>query len=407
MYIEVGGSGIMLIQFNFKNHKSFYDKSYIDMIATMEKRHLENTIDVNGIKLLPFLTIYGANASGKSTVIDAFYFMARAVVRTFDSNVNEQFLVAPFIFGEGTKNEPSEFEIFINIGDYEYRYGFIATRDSIKEEWFYKKLFKKDSRVKEQMIFERENNNICFSNHFSSCQQYASLINEKSLLLSFLGRKEIGEFGSIYNWFSNIIYINDFTNNNMGLAGSIKLLHQDRLLYNKFINILSEIDPCLKDLDIIEREDENQIIKYDVYGKHLSVDNDDKYYSLPLDGESAGTKKIIRTLPLIIKSLMDGSLLFVDELDTQLHPLLFKKIVSLYTDSDINVNNAQLVFTSHNTYILNSNDVRRDQVMFVSKNIDGKSKLYSLAEFKKLRCDADYEKKYFSGSFGSIPFLDI
>ena len=114
--VEVG-CNIMLIQFNFQNHKCFYDKSYIDMTATSEKRHLEDIININGINLLPFLTIYGSNASGKSTIIDAFYFMARAVIRTYDSNILEDFNVVPFIFSRKTVNEPSTFEVFINLSN--------------------------------------------------------------------------------------------------------------------------------------------------------------------------------------------------------------------------------------------------------------------------------------------------
>lgn len=396
----------MLIQFNFKNHKSFYEKSYLDMTATSEKRHIENTININGINLLPFVTIYGPNASGKTTIIDAFYFMAWAIVRTFDSDINKPFYVVPFRFSKKTKNEPSEFEVFVNIGDYEYRYGFVATQAGIKEEWFYKKIFKKGTRAKERMIFERKKNQVIFSKDLSECQKYTSLLNEKSLLLSFLGRKNVNEFAQLYNWFLNISCLGDIPNNALFFQQSIQLLHENKKLYKKVLKELLEIDPCLKGLEIIKTEDKNQMLQYNVYGKHLSIDEKEKFYNLPLEGESAGTKKLIRVLPMIIKSLDEGSLLFIDELDTQVHPLVLKKIVSMYTNKELNKKNAQLIFTTHNTYILNSNDSRRDQIMFVEKDKEGKSKLYSLAEFKKVRYDTDYQKKYFSGSFGSIPFLD-
>lgn len=411
MSIDVKGSGIMLIQFNFKNHKSFYEKSYLDMTATTEKRHLENTIEVNGNRLLPFLSIYGANASGKTTVIDAFYFMAKSIVTTFDSNINDPFMVAPFIFGKNTKIEPSEFEVFVNIGDYEYRYGYIATREKILEEWLSKKPYRKNTKAKEKKIFERSNNQVQFSPEFSEYESFSdfmndsNIINSKSLVISFIGRKNIGEIGEIYNWFLNISYLSDISRSLFLKSRSIKLLHQDKFVKKEFVKLLNDIDPCLKDLDINTKEDENQRIRYEVYGIHSSIDEKDKTYKLPLEGESDGTNKVIRVVPLIIKSLMEGSLLFIDELDTQLHPLLFKKIVSMYSDKSINKKNAQLIFTTHNTYMLNRDDSRRDQVMFVEKDRSGKSKLYSLAEFKKLRCDADYEKKYFEGSFGSIPFL--
>lgn len=403
--VEVG-CNIMLIQFNFQNHKCFYDKSYIDMTATSEKRHLEDMININGINLLPFLTIYGSNASGKSTIIDAFYFMARAVIRTYDSNILEDFNVVPFIFSRKTVNEPSTFEVFINLSNYEYRYGFSATREGIKEEWLYQKKFVKNTRSKEKMIFEREDNNIVFDSEYNNFIEYISLINNKTLLLSFLGRKGIKIFNEIYNWFYQIDYIRDVVNEDYSLTKSINILYNDKEIYNKFMNIIKEVDPCLKDVEIIEKEGIDQKKYFEVSGKHIGIDAKYEEYHLPLLGESSGIVKLIKILPIIIKSLMVGSLLFVDELDTKLHPLLFKKIVSMYSDKSINKKHAQLIFTTHNTYLLNSNDSRRDQIMFACKNNFGKSKVYSLAEFKKIRCDADYQKKYFEGAFGSIPFID-
>jgi hypothetical protein len=109
-------------------------------------------------------------------------------------------------------------------------------------------------------------------------------------------------------------------------------------------------------------------------------------------------------MPTILKNLECGGLLCIDEIDVKLHPLLFKKIVSLYMDKSINKSNAQLIYTAHSTFLFNSNDLRRDELYLVDKDEYGKSKLYSLSEFRNLRADADYEKKYLSGQFGAIPY---
>lgn len=393
----------MLIQFNFKNHKSFYEKSTLDMTVTAEKRHINDAIEINGNKMLPFLAIYGANASGKSTVIDAFFYMAKAVARSFDSDLFEPFLVVPFAFNEKLKQEPSEFEIFLNIGDYEYRYGFIATKDLILEEWLYKKLFKAKTKAKEKMLFERQKGAVVFGQELKKEEQVEELITDKTLLLSILGRRKTYVAKDIYNWFIN----NNLVSEQPYISETvIKLLHEDKNLYSQFKTLLSEIDPCLKDLKITPKEDENQRTKYEVQGVHSDAEDSNKTHLLPLRGESSGTKRIIKILPIILKTLIEGSLLFVDELDTQLHPLLLKKIVYMFSDKDINKHNAQLVYTTHNTFMFNSQDMRRDQILLVEKDKYGKSKLYSLSDFKKLRSDSDYEKKYLSGEFGSIPFIN-
>ena len=111
-------------------------------------------------------------------------------------------------------------------------------------------------------------------------------------------------------------------------------------------------------------------------------------------------------MPMILLNLELGGLLCIDELDTKLHPLLYKKIVSMYKNKNINKNNAQLIYTSHSTFLFNSNNLRRDEIYLTSKDSFGKSKLYSLSEFKNLRVDSDYEKKYLTGQFGAIPYED-
>lgn len=109
-------------------------------------------------------------------------------------------------------------------------------------------------------------------------------------------------------------------------------------------------------------------------------------------------------MPVILKNLEVGGLLCIDELDVKFHPLLFKRIVNMYKDKKYNKNNAQLIFTAHSTFMFNSNDLRRDQLYLIEKDSDGKSRLYSLSEFRNLRVDADYEEKYLTGQFGAIPY---
>ena len=169
---------------------------------------------------------------------------------------------------------------------------------------------------------------------------------------------------------------------------------------------IKNFDPSLNGIEIKKQEDENNKNYYLIYGKHQNIDNEDSTVLIPLEQESEGTIKIFNILPNILYNLENGGVMCIDELDVQLHPLLFRKIVLMYQDKKINKKNAQLIFTTHSTFLLNSETLRRDEIYLVEKNKQGKSNLYSLSEFKNLRVDADYEKKYLTGQFGAIPFQD-
>ena len=142
---------------------------------------------------------------------------------------------------------------------------------------------------------------------------------------------------------------------------------------------------------------------YIIRGVHKNIDNNNINY-IPLDNESNGTIKLFNIIPSILANLDTGGILIVDELDVKLHPLLFEKIINMYKDKKINKKNAQIIYTAHSTYLLNSDSLRRDEIYLVEKNNSGESMLFSLSEFRNLRADADYEKKYLTGEFGAIPY---
>ena len=154
-------------------------------------------------------------------------------------------------------------------------------------------------------------------------------------------------------------------------------------------------------IDTIETDEGK---KYNISGVHKTIDDAKKNLLLPLHLESNGTIRIFNIMPTILKNLEMGGVLCIDEMDVKLHPLLFKKIVNMYMDKSINKNNAQLIYTAHSTFLFNSNDLRRDELYLIDKDKLGISKLYSLSEFRNLRVDADYEKKYLTGQFGAIPY---
>lgn len=125
------------------------------------------------------------------------------------------------------------------------------------------------------------------------------------------------------------------------------------------------------------------------------------------DDESSGTRKFFALIGLILKTIDKGSVLFVDELDSKLHPNLVCKIVSFFNSKKLNPNNAQLIFNTHDTNLLSSGLFRRDQIWFTQKDKYGATKLYSLADFKtdEVRKNEAFEDNYIRGKYGAVPFL--
>ncbi len=397
----------MLIQFRFKNFKSFKNEGVLDLTATAEKRHNEDLIEVNKNNILPVIAIHGANAAGKSTIFEALSYMKNLIKKNLFFDVNKEIGTFPFYFDKDSKDKPSEFEITVCLHDFEYRYGFTVAKNGFEEEWLYKKAFSKNSRAKNHLIFERQNfKDIYFEAKYKKYENvwnlYQKEINaDKLLVLSVLATKENeGEIRDLYSDLMNIsIRTEEFKPDT-----SITIL-EDEKMHNMFSKIINEFDPCLKGIVVDPYKDENDNVKYRISGVHKNIDTK-KIVKLPLELESNGTKKIFNIVPHVILSLETGNILCVDELDTKLHPLLFRKIFKMYMDSKTNKKGAQLIFTTHSTLIFNSAEARRDQIYLVEKDLDGVSNLYSLADFKNLRADANYEKKYLSGQFGAIPFLN-
>ena len=397
----------MLLQFKFKNHKCFYDETFLDLMATQEKRHIESTINVNGNNILPIIAIHGANASGKSSVLEALDFMFEFIKFSNRIDINSDLPTNPFLFSKKSVRENSEYEISICLGNNEYRYGFALNKNQIDEEWLYTKKFALNTKATQKMIFERVNNKVSFGKSYSKYEKTWDLFGNdvnlnvsKLLVLSNVAIKE--ESGILRDLYDYICKFN-FRIESEFKKASIDILSQNNLLYSKFQKIINEFDPCLLGIRI-EAIETDEGKKYNISGVHKNIDDSSTQTLIPLHRESNGTIRIFNIMPTILKNLEIGGLLCIDEVDVKLHPLLFKKIVQMYMDKSINKNNAQLIYTAHSTFLFNSNDLRRDQLYLVDKDEFGKSKLYSLSEFRNLRADSDYEKKYLSGQFGAIPY---
>lgn len=408
----------MLIKFIFKNFKSFLEESELTLEAGRITELPSNVFELNDSdKFLKTAIIYGANASGKSNVIQAFSFMKEWVLNSFQ--FPEIYSVIPlknFKLSEEGRTSDSEFEVYFKINNKEYRYGFIMNEEEIKSEWLMVKKTIKSSKY--SYVFYKELTKfIPGITELSNYDTFVRNLDKKTLILSMLSKFEIKDIQNALIWFQQSRVL-DY--GNLNLERNMEIIFPHRAKNNsqyikKLVIFLNKFDNGIADFRIVDKDknDDNlfksKYVRSDsIYTKHKAIDSD-SYIELPLNDESSGTRKMISLYDSLFNVIENGSVLFVDELDAKLHPLLTRYIINIFNDNNINTKNAQLVLTSHDTTVLNNNFFRRDQIWFVQKDINGISELFSLYDFEiddtKVRKDASFNRDYLSGKYGAIPNL--
>ncbi len=397
----------MLIRFSFKNFKSFKNENCLDMEATSLKEHEYNVTKTDNGDYLKVSAIYGANASGKTNVLQAFGYMKRRILVSDDSKKNSP-IDEENIYSFMINDEPIGLEVEILAKNNKiYKYGFEVAKDKIISEWLYEKRINKF-----YSIFERENNNVTMK-----ANKISELINidEKTLFLNIYSKidKNNVDFNNVYEWFINATYLNLGDPNFEKLINeriSLKILIDEN--YKKeLLKFIKTFDYGIVGIKITPNSVEavknnNGVIDLKVIHKG----EDGKQVALPFDLESNGTRKMFHLFDFFMDALKNEMVLFVDELDAKLHPLLTRYIINLFHNSDTNKGNGQLIYSTHDTVNLNKETFRRDEIWFAEKDKDGISTIYSLSDYRindtKVRNDATYNKDYLAGRYGAIPVLE-
>jgi AAA15 family ATPase/GTPase len=394
---DYGGAG-MLVQFTLKNVLSFKNETVLDMTAiNAYKEHESNLIKSgNREKYLRVAAVYGANASGKSNLYKAMGYFKKIIAESLN-NVNDgegtalQKYYVPFSFESVREN--SEYQIVMIIDDSEYKYGFEYNADCIVMEWLYRKNL---STNRTAIIFERTTNNVEFGASIrKECDIYKGQIPNETLVLSFFNKLKLKNdvFGTIYSGIMDTMVVPADFCDDYGMLQVLlpKTLKEQK---SKFLEFLSAIDIGIKDISCDDSEKE---IKFYTYHNG----RDGNLYPLNLYHESEGTLKSIMLFIYARTAVLNDNSMFVDELNIKLHPLLLKFIIDLFYDGD---SKAQLIYTTHDTTLMDKKFFRRDQILFVQKDEYGYSELSALSDFK-VRSDASFEKDYLAGVYGGIPFI--
>lgn len=412
----------MLLQFNFKNFKSFRDDTTLDLTATKITEYSDHVISIGNERVLPVAAIFGANASGKSNILEAFKYMSTYVIFSFGYGGDESekrnsagfIQPTPFLFDSKSKNTESSFEVYFideEGGAKTYNYGFTVDQTGVNEEWLNCKA--KTAREYKKIFHRKNGQKTDLSGIPAKSKENIEIALEKEALIVSLGAKlKVKKLKLIRDWFYNngIANFGDPSENYFWSDMLPDGFVDSKEIQQRVIDYFSAFDSSIIGFDVEKLENhDNEESKVKVNAIHRMVDSDETTM-IPLRSESAGTLKMFALYPMLQTVLEFGGVLFVDELNSRLHPLLVRSFVITFLNPEINKKHAQLIFTTHDSWQLNSNILRRDEVWFSDKAASGVSSLYSLADFvdedgAKIRKDENYEKNYLLGKYGAIPTM--
>ena len=417
---------MMLKEFKFGNFRSFKEIQTLSMEPMSISRPDLDCFNISELKkerILKTAVVYGHNSFGKSNIFKAIEDMLDVIKNC--TNPSYKVNIDCFKLDDFSRNNPSFFELTIVLGEITYRYGFEILGNKVHKEWLYKK------NIREVNVFNRESTlgeSIKPSTSYSSLKKYIKFTRDEELFLSSIVKlNEQGELRTLYNYILSDIKIISGDSINKSTTSFIL---SDRSWYrDKVIKAMQSADLGIEDIEITEEEedieslpsyyrnylkerlsgelgDKNALIRMYETFKHKVYDKNNKQIGVESfsvdESESQGTIKLYSLIGPIIDALENGYVLFVDELDSKLHHLITKYIIDLFHDLSININNAQLIFNTHDMYLLKENIFRKDQVYFTDKNKYGESTLYSLGDFKGLDNKANILSHYLAGNFGSL-----
>ena len=415
----------MLVQFTVENFLSIRDKVYLSLEPSKDSEHPENLITKGDYKAVNSVAIYGANASGKSSLFKAITVALIMIRNSNNVQITDKLPMTPFKFDFESRNKPTSFEFtFIAKDGRKYIYGFSATTEKVVEEYLYCY-----NTSKPTLLFDlNENEKPKFNRAYKVKLEAAYQMNTANkLFLATATTWNVECTKSPFEWLAESI---DTFTDVMELGGVAfeKYRTDENRKYIEFTkNLLKQADINISSIEVDAKEVvggpalpfqivvQGKIIPPNE-GKHYDVEITTGYtvvdengekteFSLTLQVESIGTQLLFFYGPLLKDAFEKGKTIVLDEIDKSMHPSLVKFIMNLFRDPDVNKNGAQLIVTTHETGILSLDMFRRDQIYFTEKDSkSGVTDLYSLEEFS-VRKTENIEKGYLMGRYGAIPFL--
>ena len=406
----------MLLEFSCSNHKSIREKIVLSAIAGSDNAFEDNIVNISGLKVLKSAVIYGANGSGKSNVIDAVAFVKNTVITSINNQPGHG--IRQFPHKLGNVNGESSYQIQFIVNDTRFVFGFTLEKMIVKEEYLY--YFPNGRQAK---IFDREYDEFTigskFKGKFNACKD---VLKSNRLLLSCAANfTSVDEVLTAFNFFNNELVVYNSANQENWMNYSLYQMNTNEEMKKKMISFMNGLGMGIKDIDVkiekkkIELSELPPFLSDEFKSALLQTSVDaisariiyDKFETDLMIEESTGVRKLFGLLCPFIDIIQNGKVLVCDELESNLHESIVYEIVKYFTNSSHN-SAAQIIFTTHETGLLNLDIFRRDQIWFTEmEKSERYTDLYSLAEIKSVRKEENFEKCYISGKYGAIPMLNM
>ncbi len=406
----------MIIQFRCSNFRSIRNPITFSLLATKDTTLPERVFSYNDkISVLRSAVIYGANGAGKTNIITAMGYVKFLVSNCI--NFQEGDSIPYFPHKLAPSNTPSMFEIQFIANKSRYAYGLEVTESNVTKEYLYH--FPNGKQAK---IFEREDEKYSFGEKYKKelVEIQASKRKINRLFISTAASwSNLNEILEPFIYLKDTIVVNENVRDSNWKEYTIRKIEKNSDDKKMLLNLLKDMNIGVNEIkakleinevttDKLPTDIPEPLRILLLNKKQINSEVKFRYNGMDIDysEESMGIQKIFALGGPLIEILKEGKILIFDELETSLHPYMVTRIIELFNNPKINTKNAQLIFTTHDTNLLDLNQFRRDQIWFVEKNsADYASDMYSLADLKNVRKDENIEKGYISGKYGAIPYL--
>jgi len=428
----------MLIEFKFANYRSFRDEAVLSMEATGLGTFKKSLIEYGSYKLLPSVAIYGKNGGGKSNVIRAFWLAVQFIKNAQRTQHEGELIpVSPFLLNDYSKNKETSFEFTYVINQVKYIYGFSATKDSIVKEYLYH-----SPKGQKAVVFTRDGKKFTFTEDKAKRKLISEAVADNQLFFSVACTMNDSACVNAMRWFREyVLFSRDYSDipkqllehsndknmlraiSDYAKAADIGIEDMQFEIKNEDISDEAALPndlpigirtALINFMHVLSETSNNSEVKLKMgeviataYHRGQKENGTNELFPLELSDESDGTRKLMSLAPAMESVLSKGGVLLVDELDRELHPMLVAYIVSKFQSKGSNPMGAQLIFTTHDTDLMNEEILRKDQLYFVDKDSsNGVSELYSISEFAT-KTSENIRKGYLVGKYGATPNLEI
>ncbi len=410
----------MLLEFRVRNYRSIRDEQALNLIASGDKGLAATHVASTGLKAAPHalrsVVVYGPNASGKSSLLRALDYM-RAVVAESATVIQpgQTYNVQPFKLDPATAHRPTEFEITFLLSGVRHQYAFAMTPQRIVSESLLVYRSSKPTQLFSRQHVGGDGDDYEFSAYLTGPRKlWQESTRPNALFLSMAAQLNSEQLSPVFNWIvRNITFLPAGATVLPDFTTALLATEQGRASIRDF---LSAADISIADVQAVPRK--GMQAQWVMSASGLQASQEEREFLMPvfehstpkgsakfeLHDESEGTQRLYGLIAPVLDCLRNGRVLVVDELDSSLHTLLVRRLITLFQTPALNPSGAQLIFSTHDTSLLDHTLFRRDQIWFTEKDADQATRLYPLTDFSPRKQEA-WERGYLTGRYGAVPFF--